>query len=230
MLLMQKINFDTLSSTSRETVMRLLDVSEVLFSESGYAGTTVRDISAKSNVNQALINYHFQNKRGLFMAIFARRGKILSDERLRLLAEFRIEAKGQAIPLKNLIYAFVYPPLRLAGESSGGRAFVKLQARLHNEPKDIETTLRQEYYDRVSLEFMEEFHKTLPQISRESIAWRMIFIMGLYIYVASNTGRLEVISNRKCKGSNWQEALEEILNFCEHGFLAPVTDSTQVLP
>ncbi len=227
---MQKINFDTLSSTSRETVMRLLDVSEVLFSESGYAGTTVRDISAKSNINQALINYHFQNKRGLFMAIFARRGKILSDERLRLLEEFRQEANGQSIPLKKLIYAFVYPPLRLAGESTGGRAFVKLQARLHNEPKDIETTLRQEYYDRVSLEFMEEFHKTLPQISRESIAWRMIFIMGLYIYVASNTGRLEVISNRKCKGSNWKEALEEILNFCEHGFLAPVTDTTLVLP
>ncbi|SMC59640.1 TetR/AcrR family transcriptional regulator [Polynucleobacter kasalickyi] len=227
---MQKINFDTLSSTSRETVMRLLDVSEVLFSESGYAGTTVRDISAKSNINQALINYHFQNKRGLFMAIFARRGKILSDERLRLLDEFRQEANGQSIPLKKLIYAFVYPPLRLAGESTGGRAFVKLQARLHNEPKDIETTLRQEYYDRVSLEFMEEFHKTLPQISRESIAWRMIFIMGLYIYVASNTGRLEVISNRKCKGSNWKEALEEILNFCEHGFLAPVTDTTLVLP
>ena len=227
---MQKINFDTLSSTSRETVMRLLDVSEVLFSESGYAGTTVRDISAKSNINQALINYHFQNKRGLFMAIFARRGKTLSDERLHLLEEFRREAKGQSIPLKKLIYAFVYPPLRLAGESSGGRAFVTLQARLHNEPKDIETTLRQEYYDKISLEFMEEFHKTLPQISKETIAWRMIFIMGLYIYVASNTGRLEVISNQKCTGSNWKEALEEILNFCEHGFLAPVTDSTQVLP
>jgi hypothetical protein len=58
----------------------------------------------------------------------------------------------------------------------------------------------------------------------------MIFIMGLYIYVASNTGRLEVISQGKCNGSNWQEALDEILNFCEHGFLAPVTDSTQVLP
>ena len=118
------------------------------------------------------------------MAIFARRGKILSDERLRLLEEFRTEAKGQSIALKKLIYAFVYPPLRLAGESTGGRAFVKLQARLHNEPKDIETTLRQEYYDKVSLEFMEEFHRTLPQISKETIAWRMIFIMGLYIYVA----------------------------------------------
>lgn len=220
---MQKINFDTLSSTSRETVMRLLDYSEILFSESGYAGTTVRDISAKSNINQALINYHFQNKRGLFLAIFARRGKILSDERLALLSNFRKESGKQPIPLKNLLYAFVYPPLRLAGESAGGRAFVKLQARLHNEPKDIETTLRQEYYDKVSLEFMDEFHRTLPHISRESIAWRMIFIMGLYIYVASNTGRLEVISENKCQGSNWQEALGEILNFCEHGFLAPCT-------
>lgn len=216
-------DFDQLSSTSRETVMRLLDVSEILFSESGYAGTTVRDISAKSNINQALINYHFQNKRGLFLAIFARRGRILSQERMRLLEEFKVNAKGAPVALKNLLYAFVFPPIRMAGESDGGRAFVKLQARLHNEPKDIEAILRQEYYDKVSLQFLDEFHRTLPHISRETLAWRMIFVMGLYLYVASNTGRLEVISNNRCDGTNWQVALDEMLNFCEHGFLAPST-------
>ena len=54
-------SLDNLSNTSKETVARLLDVAEILFSDLGYAGTTVRDIAAKSQINQALINYHFKN-------------------------------------------------------------------------------------------------------------------------------------------------------------------------
>jgi AcrR family transcriptional regulator len=200
----------------------LLDVAEVLFAEYGFAGTTVRDISAKANINQALINYHFKSKQGLFKAIFERRAKELVEDRLNLLDQARKTAQGQAIPLRELIYAFVFPPLRIASDSVGGRAFVKLQARLHNEPKELSQELRSTYYDKVSLEFVDELHKTLPHLSMETIAWRLIFVMGLYIYVASNTGRLEVISRNRCAGERLDQALPEILAFCESGFLAPV--------
>jgi len=215
-------NLDNLSNTSKETVNSLLDVAEILFAEYGFAGTTVRDISEKANINKALINYHFKSKQGLFRAIFERRAKTLVEERLSLLEIARAKANGQVIPLKDLIYAFVYPPLRIASESPGGRAFVKLQARLHNEPKELAQELRSEYYDAVSLAFVDEFHKTLPHLPIESISWRLIFVMGLYIYVASNTGRLEVISRNRCAGEHLDQALPEILAFCESGFLAPV--------
>lgn len=217
-----KNHLDNLSNTSKETVNRLLDVAEVLFAEYGFAGTTVRDIAAKAELNQALINYHFMNKQGLFKAIFERRAKELVADRLHLLACAKEAAKGGAVPLRELIYAFVYPPLRIATESTGGRAFVKLQARLHNEPKELAQQLRSAYYDQVSLKFKHEFHQTLPHLSLESISWRLIFVMGLYIYVASNTGRLEVISQNRCKGERLDQALPEILAFCENGFLAPV--------
>ena len=217
-----KNNLDNLSNTSKETVNSLLDVAEVLFAEYGFAGTTVRDISAKANINQALINYHFKSKQGLFKAIFERRAKELVEDRLNLLDQARKKAQGQAVPLRELIYAFVFPPLRIASDSVGGRAFVKLQARLHNEPKELSEELRSTYYDKVSLEFVDELHKTLPHLSMETIAWRLIFVMGLYIYVASNTGRLEVISRNRCAGERLDQALPEILAFCESGFLAPV--------
>jgi hypothetical protein len=112
--------------------------------------------------------------------------------------------------------------LKIASESPSGRSFVKLQARLHNEPKELSQDLRSSYYDKVSLEFVDELHKTLPHLTIESIAWRLIFVMGLYIYVASNTGRIEVISRGRCQGSRLDKALPEILQFCENGFLAPV--------
>ena len=140
----------TLTVPDNKTATRLLDVAEALFSEHGYALTTVRDIAAKSKVNQALINYHFKNKRGLFNAVFERRATVLLKERADLLRAAKIKAKKKPIPLKELIYAFVYPPLRMASEDKGGRSFVKLQARLHNEPKEIESALRAKLYDKVN--------------------------------------------------------------------------------
>jgi AcrR family transcriptional regulator len=213
----------TLTVPDNKTATRLLDVAEALFSEHGYALTTVRDIAAKSKVNQALINYHFKNKRGLFNAVFERRATVLLKERADLLRAAKIKAKKKPIPLKELIYAFVYPPLRMASEDKGGRSFVKLQARLHNEPKEIESALRAKLYDKVSLLFIDELKRTLPKLSESSICWRLIFVMGLYLYVASNTGRLEVISKGRAKGGNLKQALPEILNFCEQGFLSAPT-------
>jgi AcrR family transcriptional regulator len=213
----------TLATPDNKTATRLLNVAETLFSEHGYAMTTVRDISAKSKVNQALINYHFKNKRGLFNAVFERRASVLLQERADLLHAAKIKAKKKPIPLKELLYAFVYPPLRMASEDIGGQSFVKLQARLHNEPKEIEDALRAKLYDKVSLLFVDELKRTLPKLSESSICWRLIFVMGLYLYVASNTGRLEVISKGKAKGGNLKQALPEILNFCEQGFLSAPT-------
>jgi hypothetical protein len=210
----------TVSIPDNKTATRLLNVAETLFSEYGYAMTTVRDISAKSKVNQALINYHFKSKRGLFNAVFERRASILLQERVDLLNVAKLRAKNKPIPLKELIYAFVYPPLRMASEDKGGQSFVKLQARLHNEPKEIEHVLRAKLYDKVSLLFVDELKRTLPKLSESSICWRLIFVMGLYLYVASNTGRLEVISKGLAKGGNLKQALPEILNFCEQGFLS----------
>ena len=211
------------SPTQNKTATRLLNVAEVLFSEHGYAVTTVRDIASKAKVNQALINYHFQNKRGLFNAVFERRATIILQERIDLLNDAREKSKKIPIPLRDLIFAFVYPPLRMASEDKGGRSFVKLQARLHNEPKDIEHELRVKLYDNVSLKFVEELKRTLPKLSQTTICWRLIFVMGLYLYVASNTGRLEVISKGRASGADLTRALPEILDFCEQGFLAPAT-------
>ena len=211
------------SPIQNKTATRLLNVAEILFSEHGYAVTTVRDIAAKAKVNQALINYHFQNKRGLFNAVFERRATIILKERVDLLNAAREKSKKKPIPLRDLIYAFVYPPLRMASADKGGRSFVKLQARLHNEPKDIEHELRVKLYDNVSLNFVEELKRTLPKLSQSTICWRLICVMGLYLYVASNTGRLEVISKGRANGADLTRALPEILDFCEQGFLAPAT-------
>jgi AcrR family transcriptional regulator len=210
----------TVPAPEKETTTILLDTAESLFSEYGFVETTVRQIAQKAKVNQASINYHFRSKRGLFNAVFERRASTLLNERVQMLRQARQEADEQPIALRAILRAFIYPPLRMAREDEGGRSFVKLQARLHNEPKEIEQELRARLYNSVSLQFFEELANTLPQLSREVIAWRLVFVMGLYQYVLLDTGRLEAISADRCNSSDLDRALLEILDFCEQGFLA----------
>lgn len=50
----------------------LLAAATVLFADRGYDGATVDAIASQARVNKAMINYHFEGKRGLYTAILKR--------------------------------------------------------------------------------------------------------------------------------------------------------------
>ena len=65
-----------------ETRTRLLDTAECLFAERGFAGTSVRDITADAGCNLAAVNYHFGGKQNLYREVFRRRLAALREQRL----------------------------------------------------------------------------------------------------------------------------------------------------
>lgn len=52
------------------TEKRIRAVAKRLFTEKGYAGTTIREVAEEAGVNVALLNYYFRSKEKLFTAIF----------------------------------------------------------------------------------------------------------------------------------------------------------------
>ena len=56
------------------TRKQILDASLRLFSEKGFASTSVRDIARTAGITDAAIYYHFASKRELFEALFEERG------------------------------------------------------------------------------------------------------------------------------------------------------------
>ncbi|SFM48009.1 TetR/AcrR family transcriptional regulator [Thermodesulforhabdus norvegica] len=57
------------SRDAENTKQAILDVAEKLFSEKGFSGVSVRDISEASGVSQSLIHHHFGSKHALYQEV-----------------------------------------------------------------------------------------------------------------------------------------------------------------
>jgi AcrR family transcriptional regulator len=51
-----------------ETRARIIDAAVELFGESGFGGTSTRDIAARAGVNAPVLQYYFDSKEGLYLA------------------------------------------------------------------------------------------------------------------------------------------------------------------
>ncbi|ATH06977.1 hypothetical protein BIY24_03205 [Halobacteriovorax marinus] len=53
-----------------DTKCKIINVALKLFGCKGYDGTSVRDIAKEADVNLASVNYHFSNKKNLYLEVF----------------------------------------------------------------------------------------------------------------------------------------------------------------
>jgi len=60
-----------------EKQVQIMEAAEKLFSENGFDGTSVRDISEEAGVNLAMISYYFGSKEKLMETLFKYRGEFI---------------------------------------------------------------------------------------------------------------------------------------------------------
>ena len=201
----------------RET---MLDAAEMTFADLGYAGTTLREISQKANVTQALISYYFGSKFGLFKEVFLRRSRKISDARLDNLKA--LLAQPQAPSVRAIVLAFLKPTLALRATPEG-QAFIRLQARVHTEPPEISYQLRNEAYDVSTRAYVDALRVALPTLSEKDVYWRVTLMVGAYLYAFSNTHRLDQLAPGICNPDDTDEILDQVASFVTGGLSAPAS-------
>ncbi|MBW2101673.1 MAG: CerR family C-terminal domain-containing protein [Deltaproteobacteria bacterium] len=92
---------------------RLLDEAEALFAENGYHAVSVREITAAAGCNLAAINYHFGNKRNLYLEVFRTRwlarARVI-QERVYETLQNKKEITPPAL-IRALAEAFLFGPM-----------------------------------------------------------------------------------------------------------------------
>ncbi len=195
----------------------ILDAAEVIFSDKGYAGTALREVADQANVTQALINYYFGSKFGLFQAVFLRRGELISRERLERLEALETQKRPE---VRTIVRTFLEPVLSLRATFQG-RAFLRLQARLHTEPSEISYSLRSEAYGGSTQRYVAVLRKALPTLSELDACWRVTFMIGTYLYAFSDTHRMEEMAPKGTYDVNdTEELIDQVTRFMVGGLEA----------
>jgi AcrR family transcriptional regulator len=195
---------------------RLIEASEQLFADHGWNAVSIRTIVAAADVNLAALHYHFGSKEQLLAEIFAARAKPIAQERMRLLAAIDLD---DAPSLERILEAFLRPALTIGSDHRfGGRAFVKLRARLATEPEAVSRRILANAFDESSGEFLDALGRALPEIPRADLEWRFHFMLGAMFYTMADAGRIQSLTDGRCDPGRVEDALENIIPFLAAGF------------
>ncbi|MDB5623153.1 MAG: TetR/AcrR family transcriptional regulator [Devosia sp.] len=199
---------------------RIVDQAELAFAERGFAGTSLRDVAAQAGVNQALIRYYFGSKQDLFDEVFRRKGSSISGRRHVLLDQ--LLARPETPGVAQIIRAYLQPQWDMKNSGPAGAAFVRLQARLHAEPEEHALRLRREVYDASVLRYIQALSAILPAIPRATISMRMAFLVGTYLFMLNDLGRLNDLTEGQIGELDSETILEDMVRFLSAGISAAV--------
>lgn len=200
--------------TSRE---RLLDAAESLFAEIGYAGISVREISAKADVNLGSIPYYFGTKENLLKEVLLRRVLPINAERGRLL---KVVMENPKPTVESILYAVLAPAFRSSRELI---AYRKLAGRLATDPTPEVRKVMDDIYNAGTLIFPKALRSVCPQIETEEFYWRLMCVYGSMFYVQADTGRMQTVAGPHFDTSDPELALKFVIPFLAAGLRAPAT-------
>jgi AcrR family transcriptional regulator len=204
-----------------ETRTRILDAAEELFMQHGFEGTSMRQLTARAEVNLAAVNYHFGSKDALIEAVFRRRLDPMNADRIAELE--KLEASNTLSP-DGIIRAFLRPSLRLVEDAKGGsRNFIRLLGRTYTEPNKNLRALIGQMYAPAMERYKAALERALPQMPRDELVWRMHFMFGTLAYTLAATDTVQLIAGCKPEDRYDAQLLEERLTaFLAAGLNAPL--------
>ena len=202
-----------------DTRESLLDAAESLFAEHGIQAASLRMITQRAGANLAAVHYHFGSKEGLVRAVFSRRIKPLSEERLRLLAACDLQAEDA---VEQVLNAYLAPLLRRTREARDQTCgFARLMGRAFAEPSEEVQAVMVEELGETIRRFSAALHHILPQLPEQELLWRFHFVAGAMAHTVGCGNLLEKYSRGLCQASNSDKALGYLISFLSAGLRAP---------
>ena len=197
---------------------RILGAAEELFAQFGFAGTSLRQVTGRADVNIAAVNYHFGSKDNLVNEVFRRRMDEMSAERLAALRTAIDKHPGE---LEPVLAAFVEPALAMAQDRHGGGAFIRVIARAYAESNDSLRKFLSDQYGHVLRHFGKALAACLPGIDKDTLYWRLDFLAGALTYAMSDFGMIKRPGGTS-EAAHRARAARELIRFAAAGLQAPV--------
>ncbi|MEJ2109198.1 MAG: TetR family transcriptional regulator [Acidobacteriota bacterium] len=210
-----KAEIRTVAINTRDKIFRS---AEALFSTKGYREVSVRDIAAHAGVHFTLVGYYFGGKQALFDKIFHSHVAPLVEEGMEHLNAITHNDRKPSI--EEVLRAWILPCLRMGNHEEGRMIHLRIIANLSHE--------RWEYTQKVSgymqhsyNAFIQAMKDCLPNLSEETLMWRLHFVMGALFFGIRQPASLIALSGGRCDPADLEVTFDQILPYAVAGFLAP---------
>jgi AcrR family transcriptional regulator len=203
---------------------RILGAAEELFAQFGFAGTSLRQVTSRADVNIAAVNYHFGSKENLVNEVFRRRMDEMSVQRLSQLHAAMAQTPCE---LDRVLAAFVGPALAMAQDRHGGGAFIRVIARAYAEKNESLRRFLSDQYGHVLREFAKAIAGCVPELSKEELYWRLDFLSGALTYAMADFGMIKRPSGTS-ESAHRERAARELIRFAAAGLRADSSKNQKV--
>ncbi|MHC4061653.1 MAG: TetR/AcrR family transcriptional regulator [Planctomycetota bacterium] len=198
---------------------RLLDAAEELFSDHGFAGTSVRDIAAAADCNVAAVNYYFRGKDNLYHKVWRRQLLRMRDERLDSINKVMSRNEGEP-KLEDLLRSFAHAFIGPLVNETKARCLMKLMAREMIDQHLPENVFVEEIIRPTMAAMREALAKVCPTLHESKVPLVVFSLVGQLIHAVRVRTMFEHTDNAEMPMLNLSEAVNHIIRFSAAGIRA----------
>lgn len=187
---------------NKDTAKSILNAAEELFSEKGFAETSLRNITTKAGVNLAAVNYHFGSKKELIQAVFARFLNTFCYELEQKLDSFEMHT-GKSPDLNQVLMLLTQTALQsdaINNDETHQRRitmFMRLLGLAYAQGQGhVRKFLKQEY-GTVFARYMVLVQNASPQLTNDERFWRIHFMLGATVFTLSGAESLMAMAQHE---------------------------------
>lgn len=204
---------------SNVTETAFLDAAEIIFSENGYAGASMRAIAKKANANLGTLHYYFGTKEALIKKTLERRLKPTFQICLQELEACWPESNKESPDITQVLNAYIKPIVDLSNDVNP--EFDNLMLRTLNDPSDQIKNIFEPIKDEIVFLFIRLLKKCNKDLSIEEFYWRLVSVLGSTEYMFTKRSYLTRLSYGEFLPDDSDQGIEEVIYNLSIMFMAP---------
>ncbi|MDY6970807.1 MAG: CerR family C-terminal domain-containing protein [Thermodesulfobacteriota bacterium] len=191
---------------------RILSEAEALFAKKGYVAVSVREITKAAGCNLAAVNYHFGNKRNLYIEVFRSRW-VPRAKRMQEHARKSLSAKDSSSPtaeVQALARAFLEGPL----SDRERQLHFQLMARELAWPTEAFELVADQVMRPFLKELADRLRPVLPEgLGEEGRLLKVLSVLGMVLYFNFAREAVMRITGREYSAAFKDRLVDHIIEF-----------------